>query len=141
MEFIKEYAKVLQSIAIALNGLQSDKFCFYGCLLTIFLAVEDKLNQLNANQLYHFQALLNAVVEGYDRRFSKFFQLQVNAKPPAVLVAVSNPQFKFKWLTVKRAYNITVIKKMMHEILITALSFESGTIIIEVDSSSDSSSS
>ena len=29
MEFIKEYAMVLQPIAIGLDTLQSDKFCFF----------------------------------------------------------------------------------------------------------------
>ena len=37
MEFIKEYATVLEHIAIAFDRLQSDKFCFFECLLpTVF---------------------------------------------------------------------------------------------------------
>ena len=101
MEFIKKCAMVLRPIAIALDRLQSDKFCFYECLLPILLTVKKKLNRLNANELGHCKALLNAVIKGYDRYFSKFLQLDLPSSSKckaAVLAAVSNPQFKLKWL-------------------------------------------
>ena len=40
MKFVEEYAMMLQPIAVALDRLQSDKVCFYGCLLPTLLAVE-----------------------------------------------------------------------------------------------------
>ena len=47
----------------------------------------------------------------------------------AVPAAVSNSQFKLKWLTIKYAHNTTIIKKVIHEMLITTLSFKFGTSI------------
>ena len=40
MEFIKEYAMVLQPIVIALDRPSLINFCFYGCLLPTLLAIE-----------------------------------------------------------------------------------------------------
>ena len=73
-----------------------------------------KLNRLNGNELRHCQALLNAFIEGYKRRFSKFLQFDPPAPSEckaAVLAAVSNPQFELRWLTIKYAYNTTAAKK------------------------------
>ena len=98
MEFIKEYATVLQPIAIVFDRLRSDKFCFYECLLpTVFQC--KKVNRPNANELRHCLTLLNVVIKKYDRCFSKFSQLDPLAFSEciaAVLAAVSNPQFKLK---------------------------------------------
>ena len=65
-----------------------------------------KLNRHDANKLPHCEALLNPVNEGYDRRFSKFLQLDLPASSECkatVLAAVSNLQFKPRWLTIKCA--------------------------------------
>ena len=43
MEFKKEYAMVLQPIAIVLDRLQSDKFYFYGRFLPTLFVVERKV--------------------------------------------------------------------------------------------------
>ena len=124
LEFMEEYLLVLQPIAAALDRLQADKDCYYGCVIPTLLATEKKFNRLNSNALHHCQPLLNAILEGFHRRFSKFLLLdpptELESKT-AVLATVSNPQFKLKWLTIHPKNNTLFMKKMVQEMLLTAI--------------------
>ena len=124
LEFMEEYVLVLQPIATALDRLQADKACYYGCTIPTLLAVEKKLKQLNSNTLRHCQPLLNAILQGFQRRFCKFLMLhpptEVECKY-AVIAAACNPQFKLRWLTINPQHNTSLMKKMVQEMLLTAM--------------------
>ena len=122
LEFIQEYVDVMHPIALALDRLQADKSCFYGCMLPTLLAVQKKLVRLDSTTLRHCQPLLDAVVEGYSKRFEKFLKLDSSHETKAAILAtVSNPTFKQKWLTINPELNRTLTKKRVHEILVSAI--------------------
>ena len=67
LEFLSEYLFVLRPVAAALNKLQAEKQCFYGCLLPTLLVTQDALAildpiQPNDLRLRHSMPLLAASV-------------------------------------------------------------------------------
>lgn len=145
-EFIQEYVTVMGPIATALDRLQSDKQCFYGCVLPTLLAVEKRLERQNSTHLHHCQPLLNAISTGFNNRFQKFLTLDTSLENDciiAILAAVSNPQFKLKWLTIKQELNTNAIKKMVQGILVNAAKTLDASELIDRavdDTASDGSS-
>ena len=121
VDFIEEYIKIMAPIAIALDRLQADKHCFYGCMLPTLLAVEKKLANLRSIELRYCQPLLNSIVDGFKKLFSSFINLDFyssNECKAAVLASATNPQFKLKWLTIKSAFNNENLKKKVKDMVL-----------------------
>lgn len=126
LEFLDEYIDVLNPIATALDRLQADKQCFYGCMLPTLLAVEKRLERLNSTHLRHCQPLLDSVTEGFKKRYNKYLNLDKistfdNDCVMAILSSSSNPQIKLKWLTIKLDYNTSKMKKTVQGMLTSAV--------------------
>lgn len=100
LEFISEYLAIMKPIAIALDKLQGEKECFYGCLLPTLLVTQEALSSVEPNdlRLMHCMPLLAAVVSGFKARFQKHLSLS-HEVTDAVLATVSHPYFKLRWLT------------------------------------------
>jgi len=123
-EFLEEYVLVMQPLSAALDRLQSDKECYYGCMIPTLLAVEKKLHRLNTISLKHCQPLLNTVSSDFGKRFKNFLLLDGNwdaACKEAILASTSNPQFKLKFLTINNKFNTNTMNKKIQELLVTAM--------------------
>jgi hypothetical protein len=97
IEFLEEYKKVLEPIAIALDRLQGDKSCFYGMLLPTLLTIKRQLTKIT--NLKFCAALLDEVTRGLQKRFENMFALDKSANE-AIIAACCHPLFKLRWLPV-----------------------------------------
>ena len=102
LEFISEYLSVMKSISAALNKLQAEKECYYGCLLPTLLVTQDALARLdiiesNNLRLRHCMPLLTSVISGFNFRFNNFLSLTTSSQVNnAILASVSHPYFKLR---------------------------------------------
>lgn len=90
-DFLKEYCQVLEPVATALDILQGEKEIFMGYLLPTLKCVRTAL--LDQDDLQYCQPLRNALIAGFDKRFSHLFS-KVENRMSAFLL----PKFKFDWL-------------------------------------------
>ena len=121
-EFMEEYVNIFHPITRALDRLQNDKDCFYGCLLPTLLAVHKKLNALVTKPLKHCQDLLIAVSNGFKEQFSSYLELdQSSETKAAILATISNPRFKMKWITINSVLNTSQVKNRVQELLVNAV--------------------
>src|ERR1051325_9305536 len=61
------------------------------------VAMQTKLEALEATDLRHCLPLLHAVIDGLKRRFSNFLELKYEANE-AILAILTHPYFKRRWL-------------------------------------------
>lgn len=94
--FLEEYIKVLEPIAVALDNLQGEKNCFLGMVLPSLYSVKLRLNDIN--HLTHCEPLKTKLLEGLEKRFSSFMNLQNLDAKDFILATVSHPRFKLNWL-------------------------------------------
>lgn len=123
-EFLEEYVLVMQPLSTALDRLQSDKECYYGCMLPTLLAVSKKIHRLHSISLKHCQPLLDSVASNFNKRFENFLLLHKNwdaACKQAILASASNPQFKLRFLTINNQFNTNTMIKKVQELLVAAM--------------------
>lgn len=73
-EFFKEYVLVMNPIAQAIDSLQSDTF--YSYFLPTITNIKYCLEPMGAeSNLKHCSALLDAITDGFNKRFGHFFDL------------------------------------------------------------------
>jgi len=149
LEFISEYLSVMKPIAAALNKLQAEKECYYGCLLPTLLVTQDALASLdlveaNHLRLKHCSPLLASVISGFKSRFGNFLSLTPSAEvTTALLASTSLPYFKVRWLSLLQESSFgdhdATVKQVKEKLKIAARNCNSdGCDIIESrDSSSD----
>lgn len=90
-DFLKEYCQVLEPVATALDILQGEKEIFMGYLLPTLKGVRAAL--LDQYGLEYCQPLRNALLAGFDKRFSNLFS-KAEYRMSAFLI----PKFKLDWL-------------------------------------------
>ena len=99
----------MKPVAVGLDKLQSEKQCFYGCLIPTLLVTQEALSTSSAEtndlRLRHCMPLLTAVVSGFERRFHKFLRLTPDVTD-AVLASVSHPFFKLRWVSLFRGFQV-----------------------------------
>ncbi|KAF2363089.1 Ribonuclease H-like domain [Trinorchestia longiramus] len=106
IEFIDEYICVLAPIATAIDHLQGEEAIFYGHFLPTLVTVQNKLNELKSNQLEYCVPLLQAVFQGFQKRFKKNHQLVDEPDVhDAILAATTHPYFKLRWVDVNKAWD------------------------------------
>lgn len=97
LDYIEEYTKVLRPVAVAIDRLQAQSPCYYAELIPTLFAVKAKLEGLHATNLRYCSHLINAVVDGFQRRFSAFLELRPEVFE-AILAIVTHPYFKMRRL-------------------------------------------
>lgn len=99
-EFLEEYVVVMKPIAVALDKLQEEENCYYGCLIPTLLVTKESLSAVKQNnlQLRCCMPLLEAVLSGYTARFQKYLDLDPQIMD-AILASVSHPYFKLRWVS------------------------------------------
>ncbi|XP_066970541.1 uncharacterized protein [Macrobrachium rosenbergii] len=123
LDYLSEYIMVLKPIAKALKRWQSDKDCFYGCLIPTLFATERKLKALLQSQLQYCQPILAKIMEAFKKNFDSFLHLD-NSVNGAIIACASNPQFKLKWLTIKEEMNTSEHRKRVQDFLVLAVKTE-----------------
>ena len=73
MSYIKEYCKVSEPVAIALDYLQGEQHAYFGTLLPTIFVTKKKLdamiNARGVHQLKHCKGYAKALLEGLNKRF------------------------------------------------------------------------
>lgn len=115
LEFLDEYCRVLKPIASALDRLQSENGCYFGDLLPTLLSTNVKLQHLEAeNRLRHCVPLLQAVTDGFTKRFNHYLNLDPSVND-AIMASLAHPFFKLRWLSLVKNSTLTkeaLVKKM-----------------------------
>lgn len=97
--FLGEYVTVLKPIAVALDNLQRSKNSPYANVLPTLFKTEAKLNEIKAEgNLVHCKPLLNAVMDGFKKRFGAIMDFNNKDSVPALIATVSHPYFKLRWM-------------------------------------------
>lgn len=97
MEFFQEYVTVMQPIADAIDSLQSDTY--YSYFLPTLTSIKYSLESMAAeDNLKHCQPLLEAITNGFEKRFGHFFEMNDDRCLIAVMSTCIHPYFKTRWL-------------------------------------------
>ena len=101
IDFLTEYKRVMEPIAVTLDQLQGDKNCYYGMLLPKLTQLRHKLQKMQTdNSVLMCGALVTSLLSGLAKRFEHLLTLNVTESGvrEAVIAAVSHPGFKLKWV-------------------------------------------
>jgi hypothetical protein len=72
--FLKEYAKVMEPVAVALDMLQGEEQAYLGCLLPTLAVTIMKLEGVDTRHLAYCSPLVQALLAGIQKRFGPFFE-------------------------------------------------------------------
>ncbi|KAK9536052.1 hypothetical protein VZT92_005870 [Zoarces viviparus] len=92
LDYLAEYCKILRLIAVAIDRLQGQISCYYGELIPILFAVQSKLHDLQASNIRHTSPLLQAILVGFEKRFSSYLELKTDVNEAILAI------FKMRWL-------------------------------------------
>ncbi|XP_055309472.1 uncharacterized protein LOC129573192 isoform X2 [Sitodiplosis mosellana] len=98
IDFLKEYAIILEPIATAIEYLQKNN-CYYATLLPMVYSMKDNLMDVNnRGQIQLCQPLLAAILNGVDQHFDHLFDFSSEKSAPAIIATCTHPFFKMRWL-------------------------------------------
>lgn len=104
IQFLREFAQVFQPIADSITFLEGSRNMFGTYLPTLF-SVRTKLREMHhSNKLAYCRPLLDAVRDGFQKRFDHLMSLgNVFTEPdpravPLFIAMVSNPRFKVNFI-------------------------------------------
>lgn len=121
LEFLDEYITVMKPIATSLDRLQSEIGIFYGDLLPTLLSTHMKLLHLETeNRLRQCVPLLQAVIDGFRKRFDNYIRLDPSVND-AIMASLCHPFFKLRWLTLVKEspFRKEELVKIMQEKLVS----------------------
>lgn len=86
-------------MACALDILQGEKNTYYGYLIPCIATLWHKYERLKTENFSLVKPILNACIEGLEKRFLHFLTLDDEAND-AIIAAFTIPRFKLKWFHV-----------------------------------------
>lgn len=92
VDFVKEYCRVMQPLAFALDILQAENKCYIGFLLPTLASLEFKLSALKPSVKLTVP-LIDAILEALKTRFAGY-----NERSELIIASMTLPQFKLRWL-------------------------------------------
>uniref|UniRef100_T1J466 HAT C-terminal dimerisation domain-containing protein n=1 Tax=Strigamia maritima TaxID=126957 RepID=T1J466_STRMM len=114
LDFLDEYLAIMNNIAIALDIMQGEKECFLDMLLPTILTVQNRLRAMQNeseesedDKLVYCNPLVDALLEGLDKRFGAYF-----TNSEMIIAAVTLPAFKLSWLDSDEKINLA--KSLIH---------------------------
>jgi hypothetical protein len=118
MSYIKEYCKVSEPVAIALDLLQGESQAYFGTLLPTITATKNKLvamiNARGAQQLKHCKGYAKALLEGLNERFK-----HLESDEQCLLASAFHPRFRqLGWLSEEKRPGL---KKKMQDLVAAKL--------------------
>lgn len=116
LKFLEEFTIVMKPIASGLDHLQSSHRTFGVYLPTLFGIKRDFESIRSSQVLNYCEPLLNAVENGFFKRFGSVMDLNNVKSVPAYLATISNPKFKMNYIptdilsheNVKKLVNILI---------------------------------
>jgi hypothetical protein len=97
MNYIKEYCKVSEPVAVALDMLQAEARAYFGTLLPIIIVAKQKLEAMISTRgvLQHCKDYAKALLEGLDKRFK-----HLESDEKCLLASAFHPKFRqLLWLS------------------------------------------
>jgi hypothetical protein len=97
MNYIKEYCKVSEPVALALDMLQGKAQAYFGTLLPTIIVAKQKLQEMISTHgvLQHSKDYAKAPLEGLNKRFK-----DLESDEKCVLAAAFHPRFReLLWLS------------------------------------------
>ncbi|XP_051800722.1 uncharacterized protein LOC127532731 [Acanthochromis polyacanthus] len=92
-KFLSEYCSVMKPLSIALDILQGEDNCYYGCLLPTLEVLMSKVLALQPSLSRMTAGLPDVIVQSIKTRFASVLE-----NKDAQLAAVTLPKFKLRWL-------------------------------------------
>lgn len=96
LAFMKEFVKVTNPLANAINYLQSN--CHFGTLLPTIYGTKWELDNLDNDNIEFCGPLVRAIQKGFDDRFHFIFDFDDARTMPAIVATCMHPYFKLRWL-------------------------------------------
>lgn len=96
-DFLKEYLKVMEGVAHAVDNLQSSD-SYYAIFLPTLHSIKYMFDDLETAELKYCSPLLEALKDGFNKRFDRFFNRYDEHCIAATIAAVTHPHFKLRWL-------------------------------------------
>jgi hypothetical protein len=118
MSYIKEYCKVSEPVAIALDLLQGEAQAYFGTLLPTIIVTKNKLvamiNARGVQQLKHCKGYAKALLEGLNERFK-----HLESDEQCLLASAFHPKFRqLGWLSQEKRPGL---KKKMQDLVAAKL--------------------
>jgi hypothetical protein len=118
MSYIKEYCKVSEPVAIALDYLQGEQHAYFGTLLPTIFVTKKKLdamiNASGVHQLKHCKGYAKALREGLNKRFN-----HLESDEQCLLASAFHPKFRqLGWLRQEKRLGL---KKKMQDLVAAKL--------------------
>jgi hypothetical protein len=118
MSYIKEYCKVSEPVAIALDYLQGEQHAYFGTLLPTIIVTKKKLdamiNARGVHQLKHCKGYAKALLEGLNKRFK-----HLESDEQCLLASAFHPKFRqLGWLSQEKRPGL---KKKMQDLVAAKL--------------------
>ena len=88
-----EYPEVMESVTNALDVVQDENHAYLGCLLPTLAITLRRLKETKMKDLQFWKPLVNAMLEGIERRFRNVFE-----DLDCQLAAAFHPMFRLTWL-------------------------------------------
>lgn len=131
-DFLKEFLKVMEGVAFAVDNLQSSK-SYYAIFLPTLHSIMYMFDDLEMIDLEYCDPLLQTIKAGFNRRFDKFFNRYDEHCIAATIASATHPHFKLRWLY--KRYQTKEYSDYIRELLIEK------AMDIAVPNQNDSSSS
>lgn len=112
INYLAEYCRVMAPLASTLDFIQGQDNTYFGYLLPSLISMKNKLLKLKSENLkYGGEIILNALIQGLDKRFKSYLNLEVES---AIIAAVLCPNIKVRWLgCIEYKVSMDAIKKMI----------------------------
>ncbi len=130
--YLKEYAKVMEPVAIALDKLQGEEQAYLGCLLPTVAVTLMRLEDARTRHLMFCDPLVRALLDGIRKRFGPLFEDR-----ECQLAAGFHPRFRLIWLQKHDAMQVRRVKQAMEEAVEECLKEAADMTASSSDSSSD----
>ena len=114
--FLKEYEQVMASVAKALDVVQGENHAYLGCLLPTLAITVRRLRESKMKDLRFCEPLVDAILEGMERRFRNTFK-----DLDCQLAAAFHPMFRLTWLEQHDATQACSVRGAMESAVETAL--------------------
>ena len=96
VEFLREYCTVLESIAIAIDKVQGERFSFYSYPISVLRQTETSLKTIQDQSLKYNAPLVQTALRGMQKRFQPYLQQDFMLVKDALLATIPHPYFKLK---------------------------------------------
>lgn len=108
--YLKEYAKVMEPVAIALDKLQGEEQAYLGCLLPTVAVTMMRLDDTLNRHLAYCGPLVRSLLDGIRKRFGPLFDDR-----ECQLAAGFHPRFRLMWLHKHDSNQVRRVKQAMEE--------------------------